>query len=168
MLKNARLSFPSLFSTAKFSGEDTGKYEATFLLNKEKNKKEIERLKAVIEEGLKSELKVKALPEDKICLKDGDASGRPEYEGHYYIKASTKKRPPVFAKDKSIIAEDDDIIYSGCYVNGLVGLWFQNNQYGKRINANLFGIQFAKDGEPFGTSIDVTDDFEAIDDDDDF
>ena len=33
-IQAARLSFPSLFNTAKFGGEDTGKYEATFVLDK--------------------------------------------------------------------------------------------------------------------------------------
>ena len=34
-------------------------------------------------------------------------------------------------------------------MNAIVELWAQDNNYGKRINASLAGVQFAKDGEAF-------------------
>ncbi|MNP74169.1 hypothetical protein D3C76_1710040 [compost metagenome] len=46
----------------------------------------------------------------------------------------------------------------------IVDIWAQDNSYGKRINAQLQGIQFVKDGEAFsggGTSADASD-FEEI------
>lgn len=158
----ARLSFPSLFHTAKFGDEDTGKYEATFILDKTKHADTIEKIKAEVSKLMKEELKAK-IPSDKICLKDGDDSGRTEYEGAYTIKASTKKRPLVIDRDKSPIVEDDNKVYSGCYVNAIISLWAQNNQFGKRINAQLDGIQFAKDGEPFGEGGIGTDEFDTFD-----
>ena len=148
-IATARLSFPSLFRTEKFGEEDTGKYAATFILDKVDHAETIEKIKGAINKLMKEELKAK-VSSDKVCLKDGDESGRPEYEGAYTIKASTKKRPLVIDRDKSPITEDDNKIYSGCYVHSIISLWAQNNQYGKRINAQLDGVQFAKDGEPFG------------------
>jgi hypothetical protein len=48
-------------------------------------------------------------------------------------------------------------------------LWTQNNSYGKRVNANLLGVQFYKDGEPFAAGeIAGDDDFEDFGSDDDF
>ena len=42
------------------------------------------------------------------------------------------------------------------------------NSFGKRINANLYGVQFVKDGEAFGMGpVDVTDDFDDLSDDED-
>ena len=35
MIKNARLSFPSLFQTATYKGDDLGRYECTLLVEKE-------------------------------------------------------------------------------------------------------------------------------------
>ena len=66
------------------------------------------------------------------------------------------------------LTEDDNRIYSGCYVNASVELWYQKNAYGKRVNANLLGIQFFKDGEAFGEGGTTAsgDDFDAFDDDD--
>jgi len=168
-IATTRLSFPSLFRTATFGEQDTGKYEATFILDKVKHSVQIEKIKADIAQLMKEELKGK-IPTDKICLKDGDESGRPEFEGAYTLKASTKKRPVVIDQDRAPLAEDDNVVYAGCYVNAIFSLWAQNNQYGKRINAQLDGVQFAKAGEPFGEGGIAVDEFavfEAADDLDD-
>lgn len=163
----ARLSFPSLFNMATFGGESTGKYEATFILDKKEHAVLIKELQAAIEKLSKDELKGK-VPADKLCLKDGDETERAEFAGKFTIKASTKKRPLVINRDKSPIAETDNVIYAGCYVNGLISLWAQNNQYGKRINAQLDGIQFMRDGEPFGDGSIGVDAFDAFGNDEDF
>lgn len=166
-IKNTRISFPSLFRKAVFNGEET-KFEGTFLLHKEDHADVIAEIKSAINAMLKENLKNAKLGADKICLKDGDDSGRDEYEGHFTIKASNAKRPLVVDRDKTPLSEDDNRIYSGCYVNAIIELWAQNNQWGKRINANLMAVQFYKDGEPFGDG-GVTasvDDFDAFDDDD--
>lgn len=164
-IKNVRLSFPSLFQQAVFGGESTGKYEATFILDKEEHSEIIDKLNAEIAnlvKGLKSKL-----PAEKICLKDGDEGERPEFEGKMTIKASTKRRPLVIDRDKSPLTEDDNRIYAGCYVNAIISLWGQNNSYGKRVNAQLEGVQFCQDGEPFGDAGVSVDAFDAFDDDDD-
>ena len=160
-LQAVRLSFPSLFNTAKFGGEDTGKYEATFVLDKVEHADTIAQIKTAIERLAKEEIKAK-VPSDKLCLKDGDEMGRPEFEGKYTIKASTKKRPLVINRDKSPIVESDNIVYAGCYVNAILSLWAQNNQWGKRINAQLDGVQFCRDGEPFGDGGVSADEFDAF------
>lgn len=162
-LNNVRLSFPSLFRKGTFAGEET-KYEATFLLNKTEQKDLIEQIQKGIAELISTELKGAKLPADKICLKDGDTFEYDGYAGHYSIKASSQKRPIVLNRDKSPLTEDDNIIYPGCYVNAIIDLWAQNNSWGKRINASLLGVQFAKDGEPFGDGSGASaDDFDFVD-----
>jgi hypothetical protein len=169
MLKNVRLSFPSLWQHETFGWESTGKYGATFILDKETHAGIIKEIKAQIDAMIKEELKQKSIPADKICLKDGDESGRPEYEGAYVIKTSSKKRPTVIDRDKSPLLEEDGKPYSGCYVNAIIDLWAQNNAFGKRANAGLLGVQFYKDGEAFGGGpIDVSEEFEALDEAVDF
>lgn len=166
-LKNARLSFPSLFQTEEFGGESTGKYAATFILDSVDNAAEIKQIQDETNRLMKEELKTK-LPSEKIALKDGDEIGRPEYEGKMTIKATTKKRPLVIDRDKTPLGEHDEKPYAGCYVNAIISLWPQNNQYGKRVNASLEGVQFAAHGEPFTTGgIDV-DEFDDFDDEDAF
>ena len=118
---------------------------------------------AQIDHLLKTELKGK-IPSDKICLKDGDESGRPEFAGKMTIKASTKRRPLVINRDKSPITAEDNIIYAGCYTHAIISLWAQNNGFGKRINASLDGVQFARDGEPFGDGGISANEFDAFGD----
>jgi hypothetical protein len=163
-LQNVRLSFPSLFRKAVFNGDET-KYEATFMLDKTEHADLIKQIDNAVAGMMKDAFKGAKIPADKICLKDGDDSGRSEYEGHMTIKASNAKRPLVIDRDKTPLGEGDNRIYSGCYVNGIVELWAQNNQWGKRINANLLAVQFFRDGDPFGDGTTASvDDFDAFDD----
>lgn len=149
-LSNVRLSFPHVFKRAVFNGEET-KYSATFLLDKEGHAELIKKIKAAITTVIREDLKGAKLASDRVCLKDGDDAEYEGYAGCMSFKASNKNRPLVLNRDKSPVAEDDGVIYAGCYVNAVVELWPQNNaQFGKRVNANLLGIQFCGDGTPFG------------------
>ena len=165
-LRNVRLSFPSLFQKASFNGEEGSKYEATFLIPKSDKKTikavQMEIKRAIKESGLK-------IPRDKLCLQDGDDSEYDGYEDHMSFKATSKRRPMVLDRSKDPLTEEDDVVYAGCYVNANVSLWVQNNSFGKRINGNLHGVQFVRDGEPFGGGGPATsaDDFDELDEDDD-
>lgn len=168
-LHNVRLSFPSVFRRENFNGEE-GKFAATFLINKESQSDKIKEIQKGIESLIADRLKGAKLKEDKICLKDGDGIEYAGYAGHMSIKASNNKRPLVLNADKSQLTEDDGKLYAGCYVNAVIELWAQDNQYGKRINANLLGVQFFKDGEPFSDGVVASeDDFDAFEyDEEDF
>lgn len=168
-LHNVRLSFPSLFRKAVFSGEET-KYEGTFLISKDDQADKIAEIDAAIKTLIRDKLKGAKLPSDKICLRDGNDVDYAGYDGHMSIKASSAKRPLVLDRDRSPLTEDDNRPYAGCYVNAVIELWAQNNQYGKRINANLLGVQFFKDGDPFSDGVTASaDDFDDFPDDmDDF
>ena len=168
-ISNVRLSFPNLFSTASFGGEDTGKYDATFILDKAENKGSIKEIQGAIKKLIKENLKGKNPGEDRICLKDGDETERDELQGAFSLKASTKKRPIVIDRDKTPLTEDDNKIYAGSFVNTIITLWTQNNAYGKRVNASLDGVQFCAHGDPFGApgiDADAFDAFGVADDDD--
>lgn len=162
-LKNVRLSFPSLFKKSSFEGNE-GKFEGTFLFPK--SDKETEKIVRDAIEACKKETNNSKVPESKLCIKDGDEFEYDGYAGMWAVKAGNNKRPTVIGKDRSPLAEEDGVLYAGCYVNAIIEPWSQNNKYGKRINANLLGVQFAKDGEPFGDGpVDVTDDFDDVEDD---
>jgi len=163
-LKNVRLSFPNLFKPKAFEGSEPA-FSASFLLDKRKHAAQIEEIKSAIAKLVKEELKGKT-PKG-TCLHDG--SEKPDTDGYgddmMYVSARSKKRPAIVDRDKSQLGEDDGKPYGGCYVNAIVRLWAQDNNYGKRINASLRAVQFAADGEPFGEAPVNTD--EAFDDLDD-
>lgn len=166
-LNNVRISFPSLFKKAVFNGVET-KFEATMLLDKDDQAEKITEIENAIKAMNKLHFKGAKLGADKICFKDGDDIDYDGYSGCMSIKAANHKRPMVIGRDKTPLVEDDDKPYAGCYVNAIIELWAQNNEYGKRINANLLAVQFYKDGEPFGAggTTASADEFDAFDNDD--
>lgn len=160
-ITNARLSFPSLFKKAVFNGVES-KYEATLLIHTEDSV--VKLMQEHIAELIK-EAKIK-VPADKICLKLGDSLAREECRGVYSLKASASSRPTILNRDKTPLAEEDNVLYAGCYVDAIIDFWVMNNNYGKRVCSNLLGVRFVKDGVAFGTANgDVTqlfDDLEPV------
>lgn len=166
LLKNVRLSFPSLFNTEVYGGADTEKYAATFLIPK--SDKTVQAIESACQQALKEKYGDKIPKGFKMPLVDGDDKEYDGYANHYSIKATTKKRPTLINRDKTPIVEEDGIIYAGCYVNASIDIWVMDNSYGKKVLASLNAIQFAKDGEAFGSGGgNAADDFESLDDDDD-
>lgn len=110
--------------------------------------------KAVAKEkwGAKADAVLKAAKAKKFQLvKDGDT--KPEYdgfEGNLFLSCRSDKRPNVFNKDGSQVVEADGVVYSGCYVHGMVEVWAQDNSFGKRVNAQITGVMFSRDGDSFG------------------
>ncbi len=156
-ISNARLAFPSLFNTDSYD-----RYSAVLIL--EPNNPAIAAINAAIDKVVKAELKGKKPGSASLCLRKSEEKAN-NYEGftatNYHVSASRKepfKPNQVIDRDKSEIT-NPKALYAGCYVNALINVWAQDNSYGKRVNAELVGIQFVKDGEKFGRgSTDVADD----------
>lgn len=87
------------------------------------------------------------------------------FEGNYFVSSNSKARPTVVNRAGQPIAEKDGAIYAGCYVLAHVSLWAQDNQYGQRINAEVTGVQFLKDGDAFsgGASPSSVEEFANLD-----
>jgi hypothetical protein len=163
VLKNVRLSYEHLFEKHAFNGEGEATYQGTFLF--EKNGDTHKQVAKVIKSLIDEKFKGKALPADKICLRDGDEKDAEGYEGMMFIGAKSKRRVPTVGRDKAPVDADDGVFYSGCYVNAVIDLWAQDNKFGKRINASLMGVQFVKDGESLGgATVAGMDDFEDYSD----
>lgn len=169
-LNNVRLSFPELFTPKAFQEGQDKKYQASFLIDPEtpEGKKTIKVLKAEIERTATDKWKGKAPKNvqflgEKCCAKDGDQKEYDGYAGMVAVASSNKRPPLVVDRDKTILKEEDGKPYAGCFVNATITLWAQDNQFGKRVNANLRGVQFFADGEAFGAAgPDVEDEFDAV------
>lgn len=98
----------------------------------------------------------------RFCLRDQGAKDHYDgfEQGKFFISARSKLRPEIRDRDgHTPLVETDGRPYSGCYVDGIVGIWAQqSNQYGDRINAQLVGVQFRQDGDAFGGGVRATDD----------
>ena len=175
LLENVRLSFPSLFQATSFQPDQPKRFQATFIIPKDspnvkKIQAEIERV-ATEKWGPKAKSILAQLrAQNRLCLRDGaEKAGMDGFgEDVYFISASSDKRPGVYDRDRTPLSQEDGRIYAGCWVNGVIEIWAQDNQYGKRINAQLRGVQFVRDDEAFGGggAPATADDFPELDDDD--
>lgn len=169
-IKNCRLSFPHIFEASPESQAPGARlmFSATFLIPKDSDtakavKEEIKRV-AETKWGAKASTMLPQLfSQDKVCLHDGNAKQYDGYADHYYVTSKDKVRPVIVDRDRTPLAEADGKPYAGCYVNALVDFWAQDNQYGKRINCVLKGVQFVRDGDAFTAgTVASTDDFEDL------
>lgn len=150
LIKNVRLSYPHLFKAwAKNPDKETPKYSGRFLMDKDTHAADIKALGAHIGRLMQEHFKGR-IPADKLFMRDGKDTAKPEQENSWLIAASESRRPDVINRDKSRLNEEDDIVYAGCFVNVLIRPWAQSNIHGKRLNANLLAVQFVRDGERFG------------------
>jgi hypothetical protein len=169
-LTNVRLAFPTLFEARTVNGEGKPAFSASFLIDPADP--QVKMLNAAIEKvaadkwGPKAEGILKTMRgTDKVALHDGDLKSNYDgFPGNLYISSRNAARPTILDKDKTPLVEADGKPYAGCYVNALIELWPQDNNYGKRINASLRGVQFLRDGEAFaGGGAASDDEFSTVD-----
>ncbi|KKK82969.1 hypothetical protein LCGC14_2798080 [marine sediment metagenome] len=170
MLPNVRMAFPQIFTPSQVNNEGKPAFSASFLFppihpvvviiqaaitkvaNAKWGEKGPEILKALI-------------AGDKVCLHNGDSKSQYDgFVGNLFVSARSPTRPGVFAQDPQVtLVEADGKPYSGCYVNAQIALWAQANNFGKRVNAQLRGVQFLRDGEAFGGgAVAQADEFDVV------
>jgi hypothetical protein len=167
-LPRVRLSFAELFKAKAFAEGQEAYFKATFLLDPSnaEHAKVLGKLKASVESLTAEAFNGEKLPADRICIANGNTKKYDGYAGMIAVSSSNKVRPVVVNRARQPVAEGDaECPYSGCYVNASITLWTQNNKFGKRINANLRGVQFVDDGEAFGIApVDADEEFEMLED----
>lgn len=181
-INNVRLSYPNLFEAKSGPEGGEAKYSASLLLSKVDNLEQIKQMKDGIFAAAEgqwgkgnvkwSEGKLFVKKGDgkaavvKTCLRDG--SEKPDTDGYgdavMFFSASNKMAPAVVDKNPGIRLDGKSgKPYAGCQVNAAIRLWAQDNNFGRRINAQLQAIQFFADGESFGDApIDPTNVFSNI------
>ena len=165
----ARLSYPSLFKTSSFRGDDSGKYEATFIFDADVD---LSRLKALELNALKEKFPKMSDEDIKAQVKSGamnwpfrkgdEKPNAPELEGKVFFKASSKERPGVVDDRLDPITEPGEI-YPGCWVLASVNVYAFDNR-AKGVAIGLRNVQKVRDGEPLGGGRSrPEDDFEPLD-----
>ena len=170
-LENVRLAFPNLFEAKTVNGEGEPAFSASFLLPPKHPA--IKTLRDAFEAVGKDKwgakwptVKKEIEAKDRLALHDGDTKADyAGFAGNLFVSARNKTRPLVIDRDKSPLTSADGRPYAGCYVHASIELWAQDNNYGKRINASLRGVQFFKDGDAFaGGGAASDDEFDSVDD----
>lgn len=167
-LQNVRLSFADIFTAKAFEAGQTPRYSATFILDPSNadHKAKLVEIKKAIDDLCGKAFPGEKLGPDRLCLKNGNSKPYDGWQNMFVVVASNTVRPVVVnGKREPVMEGDKNAPYSGCYVNATVSLWTQNNKFGKRVNANLRGIQFLRDGPAFGVApVDADNEFELLGD----
>ncbi len=154
-LQNVRIAFPQLFEARTVNGEGEPAFSAAFLFAPDHPAvAELEKAFEIVGKekwGAKwPQIKKEITAKDRLAMHDGDTKADyAGFEGNMFLSSRNKTRPLVIDRDKSPLTAADGRPYAGCYVHASIELWCQDNNYGKRINASLRGVQFYKDGDAF-------------------
>lgn len=172
MLTNVRLAFPVLEEPEQFQGQGKPRYSATLLMepNSANHKAILAAMKAAAGEkwgAAKAEAAVKGLfASGKTALVDGNLKDKYDgFEGKMALGAHSQASAPPRLLDgqKNELPRNTGVIYPGCYVNASVEIWAQDNQFGKRLNAQLRGVQFAAQGDSFAAGTPASpDEFDVV------
>lgn len=171
LLKDVRLAFPNLFEPTTVNGEGKPRYSATLIIPADHP--QLAEIRAKQEAVAKDKWRDKAAAilrglekQDKIALHDGDTKTKYDgFPGNFFISAAAQENaaPTVIDRDRSPLSVKSGRPYPGCYVNASIELWVQDNAYGQRINAQLRGIQFYRDGDSFSAGRPAAaDEFEEV------
>lgn len=182
ILTGVRGSYLSLFKMTAVKQDDgtMGKprFSGSFLLNKERDADQIQRLEKEIDRMIKETWKGKITRKGLkgVCLRDGEEKEDKDGYGPevMFVSASTSQRFPIVDAKVVPTVEEDGLIYSGCYLDVQIRLWAQDNNWGKRINAEIRAVrennrdpQTGEKGEPFGggQAAEASEVFQPLDDD---
>jgi len=184
VLKKARGAFLKLSKPEQVNGQGKPKFSGAFILETDSPfyQENLDKMNAAIaavanekwgKKGAEMLASLKA--KDKVALHDGDTKADLSgYAGNMFVNANVEAtKPPTLVDqyrqpvsrqvDEEGASQADRLFYSGCYVNVIVNIWAQDNEFGKRINASLGGVQFAEHGTPFGGSAPASvDEFEML------
>lgn len=157
VLGKHRISYVHLKEPSSFDDGGDKKYDVTFLIKKDHAdvRKIKDAINAAYTANKESLFKGTPLKSPKMWnpLRDGDEylEERPEateYEGCYYLKATSKSQPAVFDVDKQEILDLDEV-YSGCYSRGVIVCYPFNNK-AKGFGFYLNSVMKIEDGERLG------------------
>lgn len=159
MLTKVRLAFPVLNQPESFQGEGKPRYSGALIMDVDSANHKVctkaMRAAAAAKWGeTKADAAVKGLTAGlKVALFNGDLKEQFDgFAGNMIVSAHSQAANPPRLLDgqKRELPRDTGVIYAGCYVNASIEFWAQDNQYGKRLNAQLRGVQFHSDGDSFG------------------
>lgn len=169
---DVRISYPHLDKPWAKNDRDTPAYAGVFILPTETHQAAIDLLLEVAKDWFKEKNKGKELPDDKLFIRDGKPTKKPEYAGAWTVNArETDQKPTILHPDKSEMETPAEIkaeIKAGFYTDVLIDPWWQDNEHGQRLNASLRAVRLRREGPLIAESgISKADAISSFDDDDD-
>lgn len=179
LVQNVRFSYPHVDKPWAKKETDTKKHSLKGLMPKKTHVAAKNMIKKHIDKLLEEKNKGQALAKKDLFLRNGDDGAKAEEAGMFTVSASSQAdaQPSVRGKDTRPIPQDKiaKSIVGGYGGDMLIKPWFQNNEHGKKVNAEIIACQLKYDSgpnwEPFGDAQRISEDdidetFEAYEDDD--
>lgn len=167
-----RLSYVNLWEPKASLGGGKEKYSASIIIPKS-DKKTLEAIQkaidAAIEEGIGKFGGKKPNPKTiKLPLRDGDEERDDEaYKNSYFLNANSITQPQIVDRRVQPIVETSEI-YSGIYARVSLNFYAFNTNGNKGVAVGLGNVQKLRDGDPLGGRTNASDDFDSLDEEDDF
>lgn len=166
------LSFDDLFEKAKDRPDKDdpsktikGKFKANFLMKKGTpgtiaNRSKCDKASAEAKAAKWGENPAKhpKLKPHQVYLRDGNLENWEGYDDHLYVSANSDDQPVLIDRVKDENGKWVELtpenggrkkLYAGARVNAIVRVWAQDNEHGKRVNAEVKCVQFVGHGTPF-------------------
>jgi len=156
----ARLSFPHLFETRGFPGQEP-KYSAVLIFPPGTD---LSGLKKIARAAMDQRWPDKAKRPKKFGnpFHKGEEKDLEGYdEGSVYITASSKRRPGVVNGACEPIMDAEEV-YPGCWVRCTVVAFAYDKAGNAGVSFGLRNVQKVKEGEPLGSMCKAEDDFEEV------
>ena len=176
VLKNVRLSYAHVWEPKETKKGEEKKYSASLIIRKTDTKTLNAIKKAIAEakgEGKRKQDNKKGVVTANIKLPvrddDGDRPDDTAYEGCMVSNANATVNHPRKSVDRHVQPIMDRAeVYRGCYAN-VSGTFYAYNQEGNSgIGCGLGNIQKVGDGDPLSSARSAEDDFDELEDDDEF
>lgn len=154
IIPEARLAFPDLFTPRSVDGGPL-MFGATFIVPP--NSPALAAIAAEEDRVAKEKWGEKASQivamiraNNRGAVKPGILKAKFDgFEGNFFVSANSKTKPTVVDRQRVPIEPASGKIYAGCYVLGHIAIWAQDNKFGQRLNAEVTGVQFLRDGDAF-------------------
>jgi len=154
LIRNARLAFVEVFEPKAVTQDVDPVYSLTALLdpNDPENRKAIETIRKEAAALMQEVCGSTQIQIEHRCFGWADEDGMDfeGFKGMFYIHLENKRRPLALDRDMTLIAANDNTLYSGCYGNVSFSMCCKkSSEFGKSLNGNLHGVQFMRDGGRF-------------------
>ncbi len=168
-----RVSYPNLDEPREYDGDS--KFQVTLLFPKKETvetlspwgdfaKHDIDFMRQIAKAMAASEYPNGLPKKFKFPFSDGDDAEWDGYEGNWFIRFNSQKRPgAVTVAQKPIgLVDVANTFYPGCWARVIANPYcYDNKQRG--FNFGLRHVQFIADGEPFGDDPDPVKAFDSFD-----
>lgn len=153
LIKNALLSWPSVFSPQKMGDEGHEKYSVTLLIDEAAANEINLRMKEIISQKWTKRpknLRFPLRPAQEVTNKYGEPYEGFE-EGKYALAARNKEAPRLVDRTGAPVTDHDSGLFvPGDTVNAIVDFWAYDYQ-SSGITCSLLGLQWVEHGDPIGS-----------------